>query len=90
RVVDAEIAAAMADMLREVVVSGTGEAAVAVPGAAGKTGTSQDHRDAWFVGFVPGLVAGVWIGRDDNAPLDGISGGGLPTQLWRDFMDAAR
>ncbi|MGE0256397.1 MAG: transglycosylase domain-containing protein [Alphaproteobacteria bacterium] len=90
RVIDAETAAALADMLREVVVSGTGRVAVSVPGAAGKTGTSQDYRDAWFVGFVPGLVAGVWVGRDDNAPLDGVSGSGLPAKLWRDFMDAAR
>ncbi|MSO80795.1 MAG: PBP1A family penicillin-binding protein [Alphaproteobacteria bacterium] len=89
RVLDAGTAAAMTSMLREVVLSGTGRVAAAIPGAAGKTGTSQDYRDAWFIGFVPGLVAGVWIGRDDNAPLDGVSGGGLPARLWRDFMNAA-
>jgi penicillin-binding protein 1A len=57
--------------------------------AAGKTGTTQDNRDAWFVGFTGHLTAGVWIGNDDNRPMHGISGSGLPALIWRDVMQAA-
>ena len=57
--------------------------------AYGKTGTSQDNRDALFVGFAGDLVVGVWIGNDDNKPLKGINGGGLPARIWRDFMAQA-
>src|SRR3546814_2382647 len=52
----------------------------------GKTGTTQDNRDALFVGYANDLVVGVWIGNDDNTPLRGISGGGMPARIWRDFM----
>jgi penicillin-binding protein 1A len=52
----------------------------------GKTGTSQDNRDALFVGYANGLVVGVWVGNDDNSPLKGVAGGGLPARIWRDFM----
>jgi len=55
----------------------------------GKTGTTQDNRDALFVGYAGDLVVGVWIGNDDNSPLAGISGGGLPARIWRDFMARA-
>jgi penicillin-binding protein 1A len=73
-------------LLRAVVREGTGRrAALAVP-AAGKTGTSQDFRDAWFVGYRPGLVAGVWLGNDDGAPMRKVTGGGLPAELWHEFM----
>ncbi|MDZ3833035.1 MAG: transglycosylase domain-containing protein [Sphingopyxis sp.] len=73
-------------MLRAAVNRGTGRAArLSVPNF-GKTGTSQDNRDALFVGYADGLVVGVWIGNDDNSPLKGISGGGLPARVWRDFM----
>jgi penicillin-binding protein 1A len=77
-------------MLREVLVSGTGKAA-SLPGrpAAGKTGTSQNGRDALFVGYTPDLVAGVWMGRDDARPMKGVTGGGAPARLWRAFMTAA-
>ncbi|NBC33030.1 MAG: PBP1A family penicillin-binding protein [Alphaproteobacteria bacterium] len=57
--------------------------------AAGKTGTSQAHRDAWFVGFTADFVAGVWVGNDDGTPMDGVTGGGLPAVLWHDVMLAA-
>ena len=81
--------AAMAGMLRRAVERGTGRAArLGVP-AFGKTGTTQDHRDALFVGFAGDLVVGVWIGNDDNTPLAGVSGGGLPARIWRDFMSQA-
>jgi penicillin-binding protein 1A len=55
----------------------------------GKTGTSQDYRDAWFVGFTPYMVAGVWMGNDDNSPTKSVTGGSLPTQVWRDVMEPA-
>jgi len=80
---------AMRTMLRGVIDHGTGRAArLAIP-AYGKTGTSQDSRDALFVGFAGDLVVGVWIGNDDNAPLAGINGGGLPARIWADFMRSA-
>ena len=80
---------AMAGMLRRAVESGTGRAArLGIP-AFGKTGTTQDHRDALFVGFAGDLVVGVWVGNDDNTPLDGVTGGGLPARIWRDFMSQA-
>jgi penicillin-binding protein 1A len=78
------------DMLGTVVSQGTGRgAALAVP-AFGKTGTTQDSRDALFIGFAQDLVVGVWVGNDDNSPMPGaIAGGGLPARIWRDFMTGA-
>ncbi|HYJ83865.1 MAG TPA: PBP1A family penicillin-binding protein [Allosphingosinicella sp.] len=78
------------EMLGAVVTQGTGRgAALAVP-AFGKTGTTQDSRDALFIGFAQDLVVGVWVGNDDNSPLAGqIAGGGLPARIWRDFMTQA-
>jgi penicillin-binding protein 1A len=74
------------DLLSATVNNGTGRAArLSIP-AYGKTGTSQDNRDALFVGFAGDLVVGVWIGKDDNTPLKGINGGGLPARIWHDFM----
>ena len=57
--------------------------------AAGKTGTTQDYRDAWFIGYTADLVAGVWFGNDDNTPMNKVTGGSLPAQTWRNFMLAA-
>ncbi len=80
----------MKAMLRRAVNQGTGRAAMLPIANYGKTGTTQDHRDALFVGFAGDLVVGVWIGNDDNSPLDRkISGGGLPARIWRDFMASA-
>ncbi len=84
------VAASMNDLLAAVVTRGTGRAArLADRPAAGKTGTSQSFRDAFFVGFTGNLVAGVWVGNDDGAPMDEVTGGGLPARIWRDFMEAA-
>ena len=74
------------DLLGASVNQGTGRAARLTIPAYGKTGTSQDNRDALFVGFAGDLVVGVWIGNDDNSPLRGVNGGGLPARIWRDFM----
>lgn len=81
---------AIEQMLRAAVNRGTGRAARLPQANYGKTGTSQDNRDALFVGYANGLVVGVWIGNDDNSPLQGISGGGMPARIWRDFMTEVR
>jgi penicillin-binding protein 1A len=78
--------AAMLDLLRAVVDGGTGGAARLPVQAYGKTGTTQDNRDAWFVGFAGDLVVGVWIGNDDDRPMNKVTGGGLPARLWQAFM----
>jgi penicillin-binding protein 1A len=79
----------MLDLLNAVVNQGTGRAARLRIKAYGKTGTSQESRDALFVGFAGDLVVGVWVGNDDNSPIKGISGGGLPAKIWADFMAQA-
>ena len=79
----------MQELLRSVVTSGTGRAANLSVETFGKTGTSQENRDALFVGYAGDLVVGVWIGNDDNTPLRGVSGGGAPARIWRDFMRSA-
>jgi len=89
RVIAPDVVAQLAGMLADAIRDGTGHAARVSRDAAGKTGTSQDNRDAWFVGFTAQKVAGVWIGRDDNGPTDGITGGGLPARLWAQMMTAA-
>jgi penicillin-binding protein 1A len=76
----------MVQMLQGVVDRGTGRRAAFGRPAAGKTGTSQDFRDAWFVGFTPDWVAGVWVGNDDNRPMNRVTGGDLPAEIWRRFM----
>ncbi|WP_324749701.1 transglycosylase domain-containing protein [Sphingomonas sp. LY54] len=80
---------ALLDLLAASVEHGTSRAAALPVKTFGKTGTSQDNRDAIFIGFAGDLVAGVWIGNDDNTPLRGIQGGGLPARIWRDFMSTA-
>jgi penicillin-binding protein 1A len=89
RVVEPEHLGPLVDMMSAVVSDGTGRAARVPWPSAGKTGTSQEWRDAWFVGFNRELTAGVWIGNDNGAPMKWVSGGGLPAQLWARFMGAA-
>lgn len=80
----------MNQMLRGVITGGTARAA-AIEGydLAGKTGTTSDYKDAWFVGYTGGFVTAVWVGRDDNTPMRRVTGGGAPAAIWRQFMAAA-
>ncbi len=79
---------ALNEMLRAVVVLGTGRAAaLSSHDAYGKTGTTQDNRDAWFVGHAGGYVCAVWIGRDDNRSMGDITGGAAPAEIWREVME---
>ncbi len=90
RVIEPRHGAMMNAMMRETLLMGTAQKA-SLPGwqAAGKTGTSQDFRDAWFVGYTANLVTGVWLGNDDSSPTKKATGGGLPVEVWSRFMKAA-
>jgi penicillin-binding protein 1A len=90
RIVDARYVGMMNTMMHETLTSGTARRAD-LPGwlAAGKTGTSQDFRDAWFIGYTSHLVTGVWLGNDDNAPTKKAVGGGVPVEIWSRFMKTA-
>jgi penicillin-binding protein 1A len=90
RIVDPRYVGMMNTMMRETLTSGTARRAD-LPGwlAAGKTGTSQDFRDAWFIGYTSRLVTGVWLGNDDNSPTKKAVGGGLPVEIWSRFMRTA-
>jgi len=76
-------------MMSAVVDWGTGRGIRLGRPIAGKTGTGQDYRDAWFVGFSAELVTGVWVGNDDNSPMKTVTGGGLPARLWQAYMKEA-
>jgi penicillin-binding protein 1A len=76
-------------MMNGVTEFGTGQAARFGPPIAGKTGTSQDFRDAWFIGFSDLFIAGVWVGNDDNKPMKRVTGGSIPARIWRETMIAA-
>jgi penicillin-binding protein 1A len=89
QVVGPELAGTMNEMLSAVIDHGTGRSAALPRPAAGKTGTTQDYRDAWFIGYTADLVAGVWLGNDDNSPMNKVTGGSLPAKTWRRFMLAA-
>ncbi|WP_316166289.1 MULTISPECIES: penicillin-binding protein 1A [unclassified Bradyrhizobium] len=90
QVIEPRNAAMMNQMMQETLISGTAKKAE-IPGwiAAGKTGTSQDFRDAWFIGYTAHLVTGVWLGNDDNSPTKKATGGGLPVEVWTRFMRSA-
>ena len=89
KVINFETAAGMTYMLRKVVEVGTGKAANIAQNVAGKTGTTNDYRDAWFVGFTPDIVTGVWVGNDNNSKLPGITGGAMPARVFANYMKTA-
>ncbi len=90
RVIRREHVAAMNDMLSATIQAGTGQQAALPPHpAAGKTGTGQAYRDAWFVGYTAHFTTGVWLGNDDFSPMKRITGGSLPATIWRGLMEAA-
>ncbi len=78
--------AELVSMMTDVIAYGTGKAARLDRPAAGKTGTSQDYRNAWFIGFTADMVTGVWFGNDDNSPMKKVTGGMLPAHTWHEFM----
>ena len=87
RVISQEAAELLTYMMTQVIETGTGgRARLADRQVAGKTGTTQAARDAWFVGFTADYVAGVWMGYDDNTPMSGVTGGGLPAEIWHEVM----
>lgn len=90
RILDAGAVKDLTKMLEKVISQGTGRRAK-IPGfAAGKTGTTQDYRDAWFVGFTDEYVIAVWVGNDDNSPMKGVTGGTLPAEIWRKIALSVR
>ncbi len=89
RVYDISHASIMVKMMKKVVSQGTAKRAAFGWPAAGKTGTSQNWRDAWFVGFTPDYVTGVWVGNDDEKPMNKVVGGDIPASIWRRFMMTA-
>jgi penicillin-binding protein 1A len=88
-VVRSEVVGMMNAMMTGTVETGTAKKAAFAWPAAGKTGTSQKSRDAWFIGYTANLTTGVWFGNDDGAPMKKVTGGALPAQAWHEFMVAA-
>lgn len=89
RVFNSNVIATLVEMLEGVINFGTGRNAILPRPVAGKTGTTSDYRDAWFVGFVPQLVCAVWMGNDDNSSMAGITGGTIPATIWKNYMKEA-
>jgi penicillin-binding protein 1A len=87
--VPSDVVRGVTEALRGVIESGTGTAADIGRPAAGKTGTTQDNVDAWFAGYVPGYAAVVWMGHPQPAPMEGVTGGGMPAEIWQRFMTVA-
>jgi penicillin-binding protein 1A len=88
KVLDEETAGMMTTMLRQVITAGTGRGANIGKPMAGKTGTTNDNKDAWFIGYTPDIVTGVFIGNDDNVSI-GLTGGTAPARIWKDMMTVA-
>ena len=86
RVLDKKINVMMESMLKNVVTTGTARAASMDFPVFGKTGTTQNYKDALFVGYGKGIVSGVWVGKDDSTPMQGVTGGSTPAQIWKNFM----
>ena len=89
KILDSSVVSTMTKMMEQTITSGTGRKAKINRPAAGKTGTSQSLRDAWFIGFTSDLVVGVWFGNDNDSPMNEITGGTAPAILWSDFMQKA-
>ena len=89
KVLNINTAATMTAIMKTVITSGTGRAANIGKPAAGKTGTTDDSKDAYFIGFTPDVVTGVWVGNDDNSQMGGITGGTIPALIWKDVMTVA-
>ena len=89
KVLNINTAATMTAIMKTVITSGTGRAANIGKPAAGKTGTTDDSKDAYFIGFTPDVVTGVWVGNDDNSKMGGITGGTIPALIWKDVMVVA-
>jgi penicillin-binding protein 1A len=86
KVLSDEAVSKMNELLREVVVKGTGRKAISVSGAKGKTGTSQNYRDAWFIGSTDEYTTAVWVGNDDNSPMIRVGGSSVPVEIWTEIM----
>ena len=86
QVFNSNYVAVLVDMMQGIIKNGTGKAANLPRPIAGKTGTTSDYRDAWFVGFVPQLVCTAWVGNDDNSPTTRITGGSIPALMWKEYM----
>ena len=90
KVIEAQPLDYMVQMMRQVLVSGSGVSArISGYDLAGKTGTTQDYRDAWFVGYTGGFATAVWVGKDNNTPMKSVTGGTFPARVWRTFMASA-
>lgn len=86
QIIDPQTAHSMESMLQAVMAYGTGKGDRLEGFCAGKTGTTQNYKDAWFIGYTHRLVLGVWMGNDDNTPMDKVTGGKLPAKLWKRIL----
>ena len=89
KVLNINTAATMTAIMKTVITSGTGRAASIGKPAAGKTGTTDDCKDAYFIGYTPDVVTGVWVGNDDNSKMGELTGGTVPAKIWKDVMTVA-
>jgi penicillin-binding protein 1A len=89
RIIDARYVTMMNAMMAETLTIGRRTGSAAWLASGGKTGTSQDFRDAWFIGYTAHLVTGVWLGNDDGTPTKHVTGGSLPVEIWSRFMRSA-
>ncbi len=90
RIIERRDARNITTMLRNAIENGTGRRAKLPYPASGKTGTSQNSRDAWFIGYTGDIATGVWLGNDDNSPMENVTGGGFPAQIWKDIMSHSK
>lgn len=89
KVIDMNTSANVTAMLKQAIISGTGRAANIGKPMAGKTGTTDNYKDAWFIGYTPDIVTGVWVGNDDNTKMSNLTGGTVPALIWKDMMKTA-